>query len=111
MKFLISTLIIAILSIMLQVYFPWWCVAIAAGVVAIVARMKPWQAFLSGFLGIGLVWLTHAWMLDAGNNSLLSGKIAQILPIGSTMGLLLLTAAVGALVGGFSALTGSLLRK
>ena len=110
MRFVLSTVAIALISIILQIFLPWWAVALAAFVVGLASGLRPGWAFLSGLLGIGLVWFGHAWWLDGQNQSLLSAKIAGILPVGSTLGLLLLTTAVGALVGAFSALTGSLLR-
>lgn len=67
---------------------------------------------MSGFLGVFLIWGILAWWIDAKNNSILSQKIAQLLPLGgSSVLLILLTAFIGALVAGFAGLTGSYIRK
>jgi hypothetical protein len=49
---------------------------------------------------------------DVANAHLLSSKVAQILPLGgSYVVLILVTALVGGLLGGFAALTGAYLRS
>jgi hypothetical protein len=70
------------------------------------------KAFLSGFLGIFLLWAGLAWWIDMKNEGILSKKIAELLPLGgSSLLLILVTAFIGALVGGFGAMTGSFLRS
>jgi hypothetical protein len=64
--------------------------------------------FLSGFLGIFILWGFLSLWIDLKNESILSGKIAQIIPLGgSSVLLILVTAFVGAIVGGFAAMAGS----
>jgi len=112
MKFVISTLLIALLSFLSGLYLPWWGIALAAFLVSVVIPLRPGLSFLSGFLALFLLWALLAWSMDAPNNSILSVKIAQILPLGgSTVLLILITAFVGALVGGGAALTGSYIQK
>jgi hypothetical protein len=112
MKFIITTLLIALLSFFSGLYLPWWCFALAAFLVSALIPQRPGLSFLSGFLALFLLWAVLSWSMDAPNNSILSVKIAEILPLGgSTMLLILITAFVGALVGGGAALTGSYLQK
>jgi len=112
MKFLISTLLIALLSFLSGLYLPWWGIALAAFLVSALIPLRPGLSFLSGFLALFLLWALLAWSMDAPNESILSVKIAQILPLGgSTVLLILITAFVGALVGGGAALTGSFIRR
>jgi hypothetical protein len=59
-------------------------------------------------LGIFLLWSIVALWIDLKNESILSHKIAQIFPLGGSSFLLILTTAViGALVGGFAAMSGA----
>jgi hypothetical protein len=112
MKFLISTLLIALLSFLSGMYLPWWGFALAAFLVSALIPQRPGLSFLSGFLALFLLWAVLSWSIDAPNNSILSVKIAQILPLGgSTILLILITAFVGALVGGGAALTGAFIQK
>jgi len=110
MKFLITTLLIALLSFLSGLYLPWWCFALAACLVSALIPQRPFLSFLAGFLALFLLWGGLAWSIDTANNSILSGKIAQILPLGGSSYLLILvTAFIGALVGGGSSLAGSFL--
>ena len=112
MKLASAILLTALISFVAGLYLPWWSVAIAALLVSILIPMIPYQSFLAGFIGVFLFWgLLAAW-IDFKNNSILSQKIAQILPLGgSPVLLILLTAFIGALVAGFAALSGSYIRK
>jgi hypothetical protein len=112
MKFVITTLLIALLSFLSGLYLPWWGVALAAFLVSALIRQRPGVAFLAGFTALFLLWAGLSWSMDIPNNSILSAKIAQILPLGgSSLALILVTALIGALVGGVAALTGSFLQK
>jgi hypothetical protein len=110
MKFFITTLLIALLSFLSGLYLPWWFFALAACLISALIPQRPFLAFLSGFLALFLLWGGLAWGIDTANNSILSGKIAQILPLGgSSFLLILVTGFIGALVGGGAALAGSFL--
>jgi hypothetical protein len=112
MKFLISTLLIALLSFLCGLYLPWWGFALAACLIGALLPQKPGLSFLAGFLALFILWGGLACFIDAANNSILSAKIAQILPLdGSPFLLILVTGFVAALVGGGSALTGCYLTR
>jgi hypothetical protein len=111
MRFLLATLLTASLSFIAGLYIPWWSIAIVAFLVALLIKQRFGVAFLSGFLGIFLLWGVLTFWIDAANNHILSHKIAQLFPLGgSSFLLILVTAFVGALVGGFAAISGSSLR-
>jgi hypothetical protein len=112
MKFMIAILLTALTGFVAGIWLPWWEIAIVAfGVSALIPQQRR-DSFLSGSLGIFFLWGILAWWIDFKNNSILSQKIAQILPLGGSSYLLILvTAFVGAIVAGFAALTASFLRK
>lgn len=111
MRFFLATLLTATLSFLVGLYTPWWSIAVVAFLVALLIRQNLFVSFLSGFLGIFLCWGILAFWIDLKNNHLLSQKIAQIFPMGgSSLLLILVTALVGAIAGGFAALSGSSLR-
>lgn len=112
MKLTISIILIAILSFALGLYLPWWSIALAAFAVIALIHQPPGWAFLAGFVSIFLLWFVLATIIDMRNQHILSRKLASLLPLGGNSFLLVLvTALVGALVGGFAALSGSYLRK
>ena len=111
MRFILSVLLIALLSFIAGLALPWWSIAIVAFLVPLLITQSLGLSFLAGFTGIFLLWGGLALWIDTQNESLLSQKIAQLFPLGgSSILLILVTALVGALVGGFAAMTGSALR-
>jgi len=111
MKFFVAILLTAILSFISGLFLPWWGIAIAALIVAVVIHQKAGKSFLSGLLGVFILWVAIAWWIDMKNNSVLSHKMARVLPLGgNTILLLIVTGLVGGLVAGFAAMSGSFLR-
>jgi hypothetical protein len=112
MKFVIATSLTALTGFVAGIWLPWWEIAIVAFAVSVLIPQQHRNSFLSGCLGIFFLWGILAWWIDFKNNSILSQKIAQILPLGgSSFLLILVTALVGAIVAGFAALTASFLSK
>lgn len=107
MKFILATLLTASLSFMAGLYLPWWSIAPVAFGVALLMHQSIGRSFLAGFLGIFLLWLVVAWWRNYKNESFLSIKVAQLFGVGSPLLLILITALIGALVGGFAAISGS----
>ena len=111
MKFIAATILTALLGFISGLFLPWWGIAITSLLVAILVHQKGWKAFLSGFLGLFLLWAALAWWIDMKNNGVLSPKIAAVLPLGGNPVLLILvTGLVGGLLAGFAAMSGSYLR-
>lgn len=112
MRFLLATFLTATLSLIAGIYTPWWSIAIISFLVALLIKQRFGIAFLSGFVGIFLLWGGLSFWIDAANKQVLSHKIALIFPLsGSSILLILVTAVVGAMVGGFAAMSGSSLRR
>jgi hypothetical protein len=114
MKFLSAVILTALLAFATGLYglMPWWSFAITSLIVAMAIHQKAGRAFLSGFLGLFLLWTVLAFLKDSANEHLLSTKVAQILPLGgSYIVLILVTGVIGGLVSGLAALTGSYLRQ
>jgi hypothetical protein len=112
MKLTVAIILTALLSFVGGLYLPWWSIAIAAFLTALLIPLQSGKAFLSGFLGIFILWMLLAWWIDAKNEGVLSKKVAEIFHLGgSSFLLILVTAFIGALVGGIAAMSGSYLRN
>lgn len=112
MKFFVSIVLTALLSFAFGIFLPWWSVAIAAFIVAFAIHQQPWKAFVTGFLGVFLLWFFLVLTINSANNGILAGKVAVImLKVDSPAALMLVSALIGGIVGGFGALTGCLTRK
>ncbi len=112
MKFIISIILIALLSFAACLYFPWWSIAIVSFIVIALIPQPTGMSFLTGFIALFLLWDGLSIWISNNNDHILAHKISLlILKIDSPYILMLATAAIGGLVAGFAALTGSFLRK
>src|ERR1700743_1584897 len=97
-KFFVTMALIALLSCVLALFFPWWTIALAAFAVSALIPQPPLPAFFSGFAALFLLWGLLALVADLANESILSARVAAVLPLGgSSIAILLVTAFVGAL--------------
>ena len=130
MKFLFRFLCIMGFSAILQLYFPFWIVAVIAFIVGILFAQRPRRfafskrkqkssySFWAGFWAIFLLWGMIAWIWDMQNDSILSIRITGMLfsDIGEAISdsvkaylLIFVTALIGGLLAGFSAMAGNAL--
>lgn len=109
MKFLIHLVVVLLLSWILQSFLPWWTMAIGAFATGLYFRQNGVLSFFAGLLGVGLLWYGMAWYADSSTNSILSEKMAAILPTKTVGMLLLVTAFIGGLAGGLASMTGGII--
>lgn len=111
MRFILSVLLTATLSFLAGLFLPWWSIAIIAFLIALLIPQRIGSAFLSGLIGIFILWAGVAFWIDIKNNSILSHKISELLKLsGSSFLLIIVTALIGGIVGGFAAMAGASLR-
>ena len=106
MKFIIKIIIIALLALVAQTFLPWWSVALTSFVGGAVIYTRGIRPFIAGFIAIFLLWGIKAYLIDMANEQILSTRISQLFSVTPNL-LILITAAVGGLVGGFASLSGS----
>ncbi len=110
MKFLLSVILIALLSAGAEVLMPWWAIAIVAFLVSLFIEQKAGKSFLAGFLGIVIFWLVAALVHDGANDHILSTKMAVLFHLPNYGMFICVTALIGGLVGGLSAWAGAFIR-
>ena len=113
MKFFTSFILTILLSFALCLFLPWWSIAVAACLVAVLIPQKPGKAFLTAFMALFLLWGGLSFWMSNNNDHILAHKVSPIVlfKMDSPVLLVLVTALIGALVAGFAALAGSYLRK
>jgi len=112
MKFMLSLLIMMLLSFAICLFLPWWTIAPVCFLVSAVIPQKRGIAFLTGFLAVFLLWAGMSFMISSLNEHILAHRMSLLmLKKDSPVLLILLTGLIGGVVGGFAALSGSLLRK
>ncbi|MFC5410602.1 hypothetical protein ACFPMF_14865 [Larkinella bovis] len=104
-------LLIAILSALVQLFLPWWSIALVAFGVCFWRSRTGWQAFGAGFGGIAVVWFLYALFIHLQTDNILTGRMADLFfKTQAPVLLLLITPLIGGLVGGFAALAGRQLK-
>jgi len=111
MKLIIRIVAIGILTYFISPLGGWWLAMIISFFVCFISPSSGLNAFISGFLGVGLTWMGHAWNQDVINNSAFSSIIGEIMQIEEPIFLVLAAGAVGGIAGGFSSLTGTTFRQ
>lgn len=108
MKFIIQLVIIFVLAYLLELFLPWYAIAIAAFLGGMInSRFN----FFAGFLAIALLWTIKAGLIESASSSDLADRVALIFPVKEKALLYVVMALLGGLVGGFAATTGSALRR
>lgn len=109
MRFPVQITVIIILGFFLELFFPWWSVAIAAFIGGVLINTR--SNFLAGFLAVGILWIGKALISDLSTDSGLADRVAKLFMLHNKAILLLVMFILSGLVGGFAAMSGGALRK
>ncbi len=112
--FFIKLFSIMLLSFVATLFLPWYTPFIICFLVGLILSNYKGNNFIAGFLGIGIFWLGYALFLDISNEHILSSKIANLFSeslktVISSGVLVMITAFLGALLGGLSAMAGAMI--
>lgn len=111
MKIILQIIFTALLSYVIQQFLPWWSIALCAGIVALFLSTTKLATFWGGFVGISLLWMAYATLIDIESQSILSQKMLPLFHVKNVSMLIILTGSLGGVVGGMGALCGQFLRK
>lgn len=90
---------------------PYWVLMVLVGFWSLIINPRPWTAFFSGGLAFGLSWFVLTIWISIQSESALPSQMADLMGVKNDNLLWLATAVLGFLIGGFSAMTGSLFRR
>jgi hypothetical protein len=100
----------AVISLILQLFLPWWIIAPVAFGLAMWKASSGKNAFGSAFFAIFVVWIVAGLVHTIPNENILANRVGTMLNLpDSSMNwiiVLLLTGIIGGLASGFSALAG-----
>lgn len=101
-----------ILGLIAQMYFPWWSIAVVGFLVGLWAHESPSKSFAYGTAAMTFLWAAYGGIQSSANAGIMNASIAKMLggAISGTQ-LIFITGLVGGLVGGMSAMTGTMLRN
>lgn len=105
---MLMTFIILLFAFIMNIFLPWWSIAIPGLAFGYQFKKGAWISFGLGFLAVFLLWLGQALYIHFANDGILSTRIATMLGVGSPFLVILITGIIGGLVSGLATLTGSL---
>ncbi len=108
---MLQTFLILISAFLLNLFLPWWSIAIPGLVFGFWFNEKAGPSFVFGFLALFLLWGAQALYIHFANDGILSTRIAEMLSVGSPYLVVLMTGIIGGLVSGLATLTGSLVKE
>jgi hypothetical protein len=108
---MIAFLFIALLTLIVQYFLPWWTIALVAFGVAAGFSRSARGAFLAGFCAIALVWTGAALFSHIRSGGILTERVAALFSLPFPELLIPVTALIGGLVGGLAALSGFFSRR
>jgi len=94
-----------------SLFLPWWTLLIPAVILGAALFDHSLAAFLLGFVSLFAAWAVQVLYIDIANESILSGRIAEMLGVGQSWIVILITASIGGLIGGMGTLLGSQIRQ
>lgn len=110
-KFLAIVVLTMVLVFFLGMVIPYWALMLFVAATAFVLKFRPVVAFIGCGFGFGLAWTIVSYVILVKTGSLLPAQMAVLMGLPNEFLLFLTTGILGFLIGGFSGLTGSLLKN
>ncbi|MEP2026880.1 MAG: hypothetical protein ABJH98_08845 [Reichenbachiella sp.] len=111
MLFLFRLILISVVTYLLALVAPWWSAILCAAVITFFLPGNNFNAFLSGFMGVGLIWMVMAWKVDVETNSIMSQKMVELFPVDEVNMLIIISGVIGGLAGALGAFSGNSFRQ
>lgn len=110
-KSLLIFVLVSLLVLLIGPYAPYWILMIGVAIISFLVGAGKVSSFVSSGLGFGLTWMALSLFISIKTDSELPKRMAELMGLKNDNLLLFGTALLGFLIGGFSGLTGSMLRK
>lgn len=108
-------ILILISSLILQLFLPWWIIAIVAFACCAWKAVNGKHAFIHSFTAIFSLWITAGLVQSIPNDNILANRVGEMmmLPFSEVNWLIILfiTGLTGGLVAGFSGLSGFYIQR
>jgi len=111
MKLIIKMMLIAGLCYLMGSFVPWWGAIVVAALISLLIPTGTFSAFVSGFIGVGLLWMVLAWKIDIESQGILTNKVAVLFNAADPIYLVIGSGVIGAFAGGLGAITGNSFRQ
>lgn len=99
-----------LLILVLQIVTPfWWWIMVIPFLFALFATKSGWDGFRVGILSAGLLWLLASLFYWLTGSQIIAARIADMMGVGISFAMVLVTCVVAMIASGFAGMTGYLL--
>lgn len=106
-----QTILIFITAFLLNLFLPWWSIAIPGLVFGWWFNEKAGTSFVFGFVALFILWGGQALYIHFANDAILTTRIAEMFQVGTPLVVVLITGLLGGVVSGLATLTGAMLKE
>jgi hypothetical protein len=110
-KPLLLFVLVAILVLLVGPYAPYWVLMIGVVILSFLLEAGNFSSFLASGLSFGLTWMVLTLHIMIKTDSELPKRMAELMGLVSDNQIWFGTALLGFLIGGFSGLTGTMLKN
>lgn len=107
----LQSLTIIVATTLMQLFLPWWIIAIVPFFVGYLFRTPLLTSFLVSFAAVFLLWTVSAYRADQNFDVSMAELLGEILGSLKPLSMFILTGMTGGLVAGFSGFLGSWTRQ
>ncbi|TDB58106.1 hypothetical protein [Arundinibacter roseus] len=111
MKTLLNYLLMVAATALLQLFMPWWTIALVPFVVYLLRPERPLVAYATSLAAIATVWMVYAIFLHTTSGGSMSDRVAQLFFLPNGGALVGTTTLLSGLVAGFAGLAGHYIRS
>ncbi len=103
-------LLLALTFWLTTLFLPWWALIFPAVLLGAVLFTGSFRAFIIGFASGAAAWGIQVIYIDFANQSVLSSRMADMMGVGSSLMVILITLLIGGLLTALSTLLGTRFR-
>ncbi len=97
-----------LLTFFFSIFMPWWSVMLASFITSLLISLKKIMVFLIPFFAVFCYWAVYCYFLSSSNDFILAMKISKLIGIGGSPYLLIIiSATIGGISSGTSAIFGN----
>jgi hypothetical protein len=111
MRAAINYLIILVATALLQLFLPWWIIAVVPFVVCLWRSHHPGIAYAVSLAAVSTVWLAYATFIHNATQGSMSNRIAELFSLPSGLSLMFAVTLLSGLVAGFAGMAGYYVRQ
>jgi len=111
MRVATNYLLILVATALLQLFMPWWVIAVVPFLVCLWRSQHPGIAYAISLAAVSTVWLAYATFIHNTTQGSMSDRIAELFSLPNGLVLLFVVTLLSGIVAGFAGMAGYYVRQ